>query len=76
MPSTDPLTPPPDAPPRLLDVHAVASLLDCSPRHVYRLSDGGHMPRPLRLGSLVRWDRSALEQWIADGCPSQRRAER
>ncbi len=73
---THTLPPPPDAPPRLLDVQAVAALLDCSPRHVYRLSDAGHMPRPLRLGALVRWDRSALEQWIADGCPSQRRGDR
>lgn len=52
----------------LLDVRAVASLLGCSPRHVYRLSDGGKMPAPIRLGSLVRWPRKTLDAWLADGC--------
>jgi excisionase family DNA binding protein len=52
----------------LLDVQAVAALLNCSPRHVYRLSDGGKMPAPIRLGSLVRWPRQSLDAWLADGC--------
>lgn len=52
----------------LLDVQAVAHLLDCSPRHVNRLSDAGMMPPPVRLGSLVRWDRLTIEKWIRDGC--------
>lgn len=57
----------------LLDVRAVGHLLGCSARHVYRLSDAGRMPRPLKLGALVRWHRGAVMQWIADGCPSCRR---
>lgn len=52
----------------LLDVRAVAVLLNCSPRHVYRLSDGGKMPAPIRLGSLVRWPRASLDAWLTDGC--------
>ena len=57
----------------LLTVKQVAGLLGCSSRHVYRLSDRGAMPRPVRLGSvLVRWDRSAVESWIAGGCKSIR----
>ena len=60
----------------LLDVEAVAQLLSCSTRHVYRLSDGGKMPRPLRLGTLVRWDRSAVESWISQGCPPMRAGKR
>ena len=52
----------------LLDVQQVAALLHCSTRHVYRLSDAGLMPRPFRLGSLVRWSRRDLDAWIADGC--------
>jgi excisionase family DNA binding protein len=54
---------------RLLDVHAVAQFLSCSTRHVYRLADSGRMPRPRRLGVLVRWDRLELEKWLAGGCP-------
>jgi excisionase family DNA binding protein len=56
----------------LLDVRAVAALLDCSPRHVYRLADGGRMPPPVRIGALVRWRRTDLDAWLAAGCPSCR----
>ena len=53
----------------LLDVRAVAALLGgCSTRHVYRLADSGRMPRPLRLGSLVRWRRVEVLFWIERGC--------
>jgi len=56
----------------LLDVRQVAAMLGCSARHVYRLADRGAMPRPVKLGGLVRWCRAALEIWVADGCPSCR----
>ncbi len=59
----------------LLDVSAVAAMLDCSPRHVYRLSDGGRMPRPIKLGALVRWRAGEIREWIAAGCPSVRAAK-
>jgi len=55
--------------PALLDVRQVASLLGCSTRHVYRMSDAGKMPRPIRLGSLVRWSRASIDEWIAERCP-------
>lgn len=62
---------------RLLDVQAVADMLGCSMRHVYRLSDAGRMPGPVKLGALVRWNRAAIEKWITDGCPrTDRRARR
>lgn len=53
---------------QLLDVQAVAEMLGCSPRHVYRLSDAGRMPSPVKLGSLVRWSAAAIREWIDDGC--------
>lgn len=52
----------------LLDVDAMAKLFTCSPRHVYRMSDAGRMPAPVRLGNLVRWNRAVIEAWIAGGC--------
>ena len=52
----------------LLDVKAVAQLLTCSVRHVYRLVDDGKMPRPVKLGALVRWRREDLLNWLAGGC--------
>ena len=60
----------------LIDVRQTSILLGCSSRHVYRLSDAGRMPRPVKLGALVRWSKSAIEEWIAAGCPSCRKGGR
>lgn len=64
------------APPELLTVRQVAALCGCSTRHCYRLSDGGLMPRPRKLGALVRWSRAEIESWIAGGCRPVGRASR
>jgi len=67
------------AAPQLLDVQAVAEMLGCSTRHVYRLSDAGRMPAPLKLGALVRWRLSTgdpttgIQDWVAAGCHSLRK---
>ena len=61
---------------KLVDVQGVAGMCTCSTRHVYRLADAGKMPAPLKLGSLVRWSRAAIEEWIAAGCPSCRKGGR
>ena len=68
------LPPPAESPAALLDVKAVGALLRCSTRTVYRLADGGLMPRPRKLGALCRWSKAELDAWIAAGCPSQRKA--
>ena len=60
---------PATAAPQLLDVQAVAELLGCSPRHVYRLSDAGRMPAPVKLGALVRWNSRSIQDWIDQKCP-------
>jgi excisionase family DNA binding protein len=76
------LSPPAVAPAALLDVQAVAKMLGCSARHVYRLADRGAMPRPVKLGSLIRWRRSTgdamtgVEDWVNAGCPSCREGHR
>ena len=60
----------------LLDVQAVTVLLGgCSPRHIYRMSDSGKMPRPVRLGAIVRWRRASLLEWLGEGCPPVRTAK-
>ena len=59
-----------DEPARLLDVQAVAEMLGVSSRHVYRLADGGKMPRSVKLGGAVRWDRQTITDWIDAGCPA------
>ncbi len=68
--------PRPAVPAELLDVRAVAALLGgCSTRHVYRLTDAGRMPRPVKLGALVRWRRAELSDWLSAGCPPVRTAK-
>lgn len=54
--------------PVLLNVEQVSNMLSCSKRHVYRLVDSGRMPQPVRLGSLIRWNRAEIESWIDNGC--------
>ena len=71
MPSLSvPLVPPPGT----YDVDDIAALLNCSSRHVRRMGDSGAMPRPLHIGRLVRWRKSDIDGWLADGCPNCRRA--
>ena len=60
----------------LIDVNQLAGLLRCSARHIWRLSDRGKMPRPCKIGALCRWDRAAVERWVAEGCPPVRKAAR
>ena len=62
----------PTADAAMLDVRAMAAMLSCSTRHVYRLADAGRMPPPIKIGALCRWPRRAVDAWIADGCPSCR----
>ncbi len=63
----------PEPAPAMLDVGAVAALLGCSKRHIYRMSDAGRMPRPLKVGALVRWRRADVLSWIDEGCRPVRR---
>lgn len=56
--------------PEMLNVQQVAEILGCSPRHVYRLADSGKMPKPVRVGTLVRWSFDDLAAWINEGCPA------
>lgn len=63
------------APADLLDVNEVADRLHVSVRTVHRLSDAGRMPRPLKLNSLSRWRSAEIDQWVADGCPTLRKAK-
>jgi excisionase family DNA binding protein len=58
---------PEEVSPAVLNVKQVASVLNVSVRHVYRMADGGLMPKPLKLGGLNRWHRRAIDEWLAGG---------
>jgi excisionase family DNA binding protein len=53
----------------------VAKLLGISRAHVWRLHSQGRIPRPVRLGRAVRWDRATIERWLAAGAPPRERWE-
>jgi len=61
----------------LVDIKETSAMLRCSARHIRRLASSGRMPSPLRVGGLVRWRRSEIDDWIAGGCssPPKRRAK-
>lgn len=52
----------------LLSVKDLAESLNCSKRHIRRLTDAGRMPPPIRVGRLLRWRRDDIARWVADGC--------
>jgi len=54
---------------QLLDINQVRSLLNCSQRHIYRLVEKDQMPKPIKLGSIVRWSSSVIDNWIFNDCP-------
>jgi excisionase family DNA binding protein len=56
------------APPRTAYTPAeVAELLNCSVRHVQRLTRDNVIPGALRLGRLIRYSRGAVDYWLACG---------
>ena len=55
--------------PAMLTAQELGAVLRCSRRTIYRLIQAGHLPPPCRLGAMVRWSSSAVQAWIAAGCP-------
>lgn len=48
----------------LLNVKDLAKLLSMSVRTVWRLRSAGCLPKPIRIGRSVRWDRADIERWV------------
>jgi excisionase family DNA binding protein len=65
-----------DSFPSLMAVDDVAAMLNCSTRTVWRFSDAGKMPRPLRIGGIRRWRKKDVESWLDAGCPAVREGGR
>jgi predicted DNA-binding transcriptional regulator AlpA len=55
--------------PQLIEATEVAKILGISPRTIWRLKDAGKVPNPISIGSMVRWRRDEITDWIAAGCP-------
>jgi len=50
----------------------LAVMLGVSLRQVWRLNASGMLPRPIRLGGSVRWNRREILDWFKSGCPDRR----
>lgn len=60
--------------PELLTTRQAAELLGIGERTLWRYSNSGRAPAPIRVGSAVRYRRAELLEWIAAGCPVIKRA--
>ena len=47
-------------------------MLNVSLRQVWRLNSAGKLPKPIRLGGSVRWNRQEIMDWFATGCPDRK----
>lgn len=61
--------------PLALTMHDLAVLLQLSRRTIKRMTAEGMIPGVCRLNRCVRFDRRAIEKWVADGCPAPRRRQ-
>ncbi|PAY19090.1 hypothetical protein CKO51_13255 [Rhodopirellula sp. SM50] len=55
---------------QLLSARSIAARLEVSQRTIQRMADRSEMPKPMKVGRLIRWDATAIERWIAAGCPA------
>jgi prophage regulatory protein len=46
-------------------------MLNVSLRQVWRLNAAGKLPKPIRLGGSVRWNRQEVQDWFTAGCPAR-----
>jgi prophage regulatory protein len=52
-----------------ISASVLADMLNVSLRQVWRLNSAGKLPRPVRLGGSVRWNRAEVTAWFEAGCP-------
>jgi prophage regulatory protein len=50
----------------------LAEMLNVSLRQVWRLNSAGRLPKPIRLGGSVRWNREEVRTWFETGCPDRK----
>jgi len=47
----------------------LAVMLQVSRRTLWRLRSTGKIPKPMRVGGIVRWKLDDILEWMAAGCP-------
>jgi len=49
---------------QLVSLKEIAALIDCSVSAIQRMRSQGDFPQPIKLGSLLRWRLSDIENWL------------
>ncbi len=55
-----------------ISARELAELLGISLRQAWRLNCAGKLPRPIRLGGSVRWNRQEIVDWFRAECPDRK----
>jgi predicted DNA-binding transcriptional regulator AlpA len=55
-----------------ISARELAEMLDLSLRQIWRLNASGKLPKPVRIGGSVRWNRQEIVDWFEAGCPDCR----
>lgn len=59
----------------LADAKEAAAICGMSRAAWYKHLSAGKIPRPVKIGSLTRWRRQELMDWIDAGCPTREKWE-
>lgn len=49
----------------------LSNILDCSEKHVHRLTKAGKLPPPIHVGRLLRWRVGTIRDWLRNGGHSE-----
>jgi len=55
-----------------MSARQLSQMLGISLRQCWRLNSAGKLPKPIRLGGSVRWNRAEIERWFEAGCPDRK----
>jgi prophage regulatory protein len=55
-----------------ISARGLAEMLNVSLRQIWRLSASRKLPKPIRLGGSVRWNRQEVTTWFEARCPDRR----
>ncbi len=60
---------------QLLTATQVGLMLALSKQQIFRLNSSGKLPRPIKIGGVVRWLLTDIARWQILGCPDRREFE-
>ncbi|MFC1765587.1 helix-turn-helix transcriptional regulator [Planctomycetota bacterium] len=52
-----------------ISARQLAEMMGVSVRQIWRLNSSGKLPKPIRLGGSVRWNREEILNWFEAQCP-------